>query len=317
MPDGTRSGRTKVLPLIRPPIPHSGPDRTGPHHGRRPVSGDGRHRVMGPLPRRRIGQDPAVTGRRPTRSATLRDHPAGATRPVPSTVSTPIRSHVQALVARALATAIERGDLPALPDEAAEPPARRGPAPQPPRARRRRAQPRDEAGATDAAPATRHRRGAGRRHPQPRRRRRAGLGRGRGAGLHQPAPGARVRGRRPRRCPLRRLDLRAADVRPPAPRQRRVRVRQPDRPAAHRERARRLRRRPPLSRARGRRASRHARVLLQRLRRPGPRPWCLGAGTPGRPAAARGGLSRGLCGRARGRATGRRLGPSRRGQRRG
>ncbi|HVQ21768.1 MAG TPA: arginine--tRNA ligase, partial [Candidatus Saccharimonadia bacterium] len=40
-----------------------------------------------------------------------------------STVTTPIRSHVQALVVRALTTAIEHGDLPALPDEAAEPPA--------------------------------------------------------------------------------------------------------------------------------------------------------------------------------------------------
>ena len=40
---------------------------------------------------------------------------------MPSTISTPLRSHVQTLVARALASAIERGDLPALPDEAEVP----------------------------------------------------------------------------------------------------------------------------------------------------------------------------------------------------
>jgi hypothetical protein len=40
---------------------------------------------------------------------------------VPLTIRTPIRSHVQALVARALAGAVERGDLPALLDEAGAP----------------------------------------------------------------------------------------------------------------------------------------------------------------------------------------------------
>ena len=40
---------------------------------------------------------------------------------MPSNVSTPIRSHVQALVERALANAIERGDLPALPGQAEAP----------------------------------------------------------------------------------------------------------------------------------------------------------------------------------------------------
>ena len=119
VPDGTRSGRTKVLPLIRPSIPRSrptAPDRTTAG-GRFPVTAGTGSWDLCPGG---LWADPgaAVTGRRATRSATLRDHPAGATRPVPSTVSTPIRSHVQALVARALASAIERGDLPALPGEA-------------------------------------------------------------------------------------------------------------------------------------------------------------------------------------------------------
>ena len=54
-----------------------------------------------------------------------------------------------------------------------------------------------------------------------------------------------------------------------AQRRRRVRVGEPDGAAPHRQRARRLRRRPPEPRPRGRRAGGDARVLLQRLRRPG------------------------------------------------
>ena len=62
----------------------------------------------------------------------------------------------------------------------------------------------------------------------------------------------------------------AASRRPsPAPDQRRVRVGQPDRAADHRQRPRRVRRRPALPGARGRRPTRHARVLLQRLGQPG------------------------------------------------
>ena len=161
-PDGTRSGRTKVLPLIPPSLPL--PDWTAPTAPGRPVSGDGRHRVMGPLPGRPIPV-PAVAGQRPTRSATLLDHPAGATRPVPSTVSTPIRSHVQALAARALATAIERGDA-AGPAREAEP-RRRGRSTRQPRPRRPREQPGAQAGATAAPAADGHRRGDRRRHPEP------------------------------------------------------------------------------------------------------------------------------------------------------
>ena len=58
----------------------------------------------------------------------------------------------------------------------------------------------------------------------------------------------------------------------------------PTGPLHSRQRARRLRRRPAVPRAGGRRPSRHARVLLQRLRAPGPRAWCIGRG-PARAAS--------------------------------
>ena len=189
VPDGTRSGRTKVLPLIRPPIPRSRPDRTGPHHGRRrfPVTaGTGSWDLC---PGGLMGRTRPVAGRRATRSATLLDQPAGATRPVPSTVSTPIRSHVQALVERAWVAAVESGALPPLPAEAS---------------RRRRS--RSRAPATPSTATSRptwrsSSRGpcAARRWPSRRRSpRRSGAWtaarrsprRGRGAGLPQPPAGA-------------------------------------------------------------------------------------------------------------------------------
>ena len=70
----------------------------------------------------------------------------------------------------------------------------------------------------------------------------------------------------------------------PTAHQRGVRLGQPDRPAPHRQRARRVRGRPPLPRARGGRPPGHARVLLQRLRGPGPPPWRVGRWRSGRAA---------------------------------
>ena len=93
-----------------------------------------------------------------------------------------------------------------------------------------------------------------------------------------------------------------------AGRQRRVRVRQSDRAAPHRQRARRLRRRPALPRARGGRPARDARVLLQRLRRPDPEPRRVGRGAPARRAGAGGRLPGRLRRRDRRRAARRRLG---------
>ena len=85
-----------------------------------------------------------------------------------------------------------------------------------------------------------------------------------------------------------------------ARRRRRVRVRQPDRTAAHRQRAGRLRRRPAQPRARGGRPAGDARVLLQRLRRPGAQARRLGARDPERRAGAGGRLPRRVRGRPRG-----------------
>ena len=64
-------------------------------------------------------------------------------------------------------------------------------------------------------------------------------------------------------------ELRRRARRAPAQDQRRVRIGQPDRSADRGQRAWRLRRRPPLPRARGGRPRGDARVLLQRLQRPG------------------------------------------------
>ena len=61
----------------------------------------------------------------------------------------------------------------------------------------------------------------------------------------------------------RRLGPRALGRRHGPPRQRRVRLREPDRAPARRQRPRGVRRRPARARARGRRAAGHARVLLQ------------------------------------------------------
>ena len=70
-----------------------------------------------------------------------------------------------------------------------------------------------------------------------------------------------------RRHPRRAGGLGPGRADPAARRQRRVRVGQPDRPADHRQRARRVHRRPAEPGPRGRRPARHARVLLQRLGR--------------------------------------------------
>ena len=76
--------------------------------------------------------------------------------------------------------------------------------------------------------------------------------------------------------------------------QRRVRVGQPDRPAARRQRPRRVRRRPAEPRPRGGRPAGHARVLLQRLGRPDPQPRRVGRRAPARRAGPRGRLPRRL-----------------------
>ena len=72
--------------------------------------------------------------------------------------------------------------------------------------------------------------------------------------------------------------------------QRRVRVGQPDRAAARRQRPRRVRRRPAVPGPRGRRPAGHARVLLQRLGRAGPEPRRVGGRAPARRAGPRGRL---------------------------
>ena len=81
--------------------------------------------------------------------------------------------------------------------------------------------------------------------------------------------------------------------------QRRVRVGQPDRAADHRQRPRRVRRRPAQPGPRGRRPAGHARVLLQRLGRPGHEPRRVGRRDPTRRADPRGRLPRRLRRRAR------------------
>ena len=94
--------------------------------------------------------------------------------------------------------------------------------------------------------------------------------RGRRAGLPQPLPERRVVRRRAGRASSprasasarARLDRAGAD-------QRRVRLRQPDRPAAHRPRAPGGLRRRARADPRAPRPRRHARVLHQRLRQPG------------------------------------------------
>ena len=96
-------------------------------------------------------------------------------------------------------------------------------------------------------------------------------------------------------------DVRPGDSRAGHARQRRVRVGQPDGSTHGRERARCLRRRPPEPGARGGRSSRDARVLLQRLGPPGPRPRCVGCGAPSGRGAPRGGLPGRLRGRPRAR----------------
>ena len=76
--------------------------------------------------------------------------------------------------------------------------------------------------------------------------------------------------------------------------QRRVRLRQPDRPAHGGQRARCVRRRPAQPRPGGGRTPRHAGVLLQRLRGAGPQPRPVRAGTAERRADPRGRLPRRL-----------------------
>ena len=93
-----------------------------------------------------------------------------------------------------------------------------------------------------------------------------------------------------------------------ARRRRRVRVGQPDRAAAHRQRPRCVRRRPPEPRARGRRPAGDARVLLQRLRRPGAQARRVGARDPERRAGAGRRLPRRVRGGPRGRGARRRRG---------
>ena len=197
----------------------------------------------------------------------------------PSPGMTPLRSLVRDAVSAAWARAVASGALPAR--RGRGPAGCRGRAAGQRRARRLRHEPGDEArpALPPAAPADR-------RGPRPPRSTaeagRAGLGPGRRS--RWPRPGSST-------CawPIAALEdlvagvlarpaawggLRAARA---AARQRGVRLGQPDRPAPHRQRPRRVRRRPPLPRARGGRPRGHPRVLLQRLRGPGPEPRRLGA----------------------------------------
>ena len=96
--------------------------------------------------------------------------------------------------------------------------------------------------------------------------------------------------------------------REPAPRQRGVRVRQPDRAAHRGQRAGRLRRRPAVPGARGGRPGGHARVLLQRLGDADRAPRRVGGGRPARRARARGRVQGRLRRGPREGAAGRRLG---------
>ena len=134
------------------------------------------------------------------------------------------------------------------------------------------------------------------------------IGRGGAAGLHQHPPGARLRRSGGGRGARRRAGLRPGGDAAPAARERGVRVREPDRAAPHRQRARGVRRRPALSRPRGRRPPRGARVLLQRLRATGEEPRGVGRRDPSRHADPGGRLPRRLRPRSRRRAPGRRLG---------
>ena len=208
--------------------------------------------------------------------------------------------------ARAWAAADASGALPAIGDASSRPPRHR--AAREPGVRRSRHQPRDAARAAAAAVAAGHRRGARRGDPHGSRRRADRLGRGRAARVREPAAGGlgvRVdRGRDPRRARL----VGPAPARPAARRRRRVRVGQPDRAAAHRQRARRVRRRPAQPRARGGRPAGDARVLLQRLRRPGAQARRVGARDPERRAGGGRRLPRRVRGRPRGGGAGRRRG---------
>ena len=116
--------------------------------------------------------------------------------------------------------------------------------------------------------------------------------RGRRPGLHQRPPRALVPRGHARRGARGGRRLRAGAARRAAARERRVRLGQPDRPADGRQRARRVRRRPALPRARGRRPSRHARVLLQRLGHAGAGARRIGRGAAAGRGAARGGVPR-------------------------
>ena len=156
------------------------------------------------------------------------------------------------------------------------------------RARRSLDQPRDEAGPPVPHVAARHRDG-----PGGRTRRGSGAFAGRDAdraGRRSRHPGSstcdwrdRALERRHRRDPGRPGWMGPASAgRAPAEGQRRVRVGQPDRPAARRQRPRRLRRRPALSSPRSRRPAGHARVLLQRLGRTDRQPRRIGRGHPAR-----------------------------------
>ena len=104
----------------------------------------------------------------------------------------------------------------------------------------------------------------------------------------------------------------ASPPRRPRVGQRRVRVGQPDRAAPRRQRPRRLRRRPAVPRPRGGRPAGDARVLLQRLGRPGPEPRRVGRGAPARRARPRGRLPRRLRRRPRRGAARTTSGPRRR-----
>ena len=149
------------------------------------------------------------------------------------------------------------------------------------------------------------------------RRRSDRVGGGGPARVHQPPPrGSRARGDR-RRDPRVARDVGPGRADPAAERQRRVRLGQPDRPADDRQRARRVHRRPALPDPRGRRPDGHARVLLQRFRRPDRQAGRVGRRAPARRGGAGGRLPRRLRRRPRGRAPGRRLGGGdRRGRRR-
>ncbi len=222
-----------------------------------------------------------------------------------------LRSDVGAAVGRAWDRAVAAGALARLagrrgaPGDRDRATRRRGP-------RRLRQQPRDEARPAVSHGAARHRRGA-RGGAGRRSRGRSGghAGRhGRGGATRLPQPAASRRRARvdDRRDPRRPAGVGQGRRRAGPVGQRRVRVGQPDRTAARRERARGVHRRHAQPRPRGGRSAGHPRVLLQRLGRPDPEPGRITGGDQARRTRPRRRLQGRLRRRSRGGTARRRVG---------